>query len=274
MNYKRIAVLGVAALAAGIAALLVRGMLGGGTQGVQASLFPEKYVTVEILVAVEAIAPGRPLSEDAVRWQAWPESAVAAEFMTFDDYPEIAEAIDGAVVRAPLVAGEPITETKIVRAGNASFMAATITSGKRAIAIPISEELGAGGFVLPNDRVDVILTRQVEQGETAVFQSNTILQDVRVLAIDQVLRQEDDQQFVVASTVTLELSPFESVLIAQAQATGILSLALRALGDNAEVADGVSSPFERPKINEVTVIRDGIATNTAVGASRDMAETE
>lgn len=267
MNLKRIVVLSIAALAAGIAALLVRGMLGGGTQDVQASLSPEEFVTVEVLVAVEAIEPGRPLSEDAVHWQAWPESAVAAEFMTFDDYPEIAEAIEGAVVRAPLVAGEPITETKIVRAGNASFMAATIMSGKRAIAIPISEELGAGGFVLPNDRVDVILTREIERDGTTFFQSNTILQDVRVLAIDQVLRQEDDDdQFVVASTVTLELSPFESVLIARAEATGTLSLALRALGDNAAVAGVGSSSFEGFEVNEVTVIRYGIATNVAAGA--------
>lgn len=267
MNHKRIAVLGVAAIAAGIAALLVRGMLGGGTQDVQASLFPEEYVTVEILVAVEAIAPGRRLSEDAVRWQTWLESSVAAEFMTSEDYPEIAEAIDGAVVRAPLVAGEPITETKIVRAGNASFMAATITSGKRAMAIPISEELGAGGFVLPNDRVDVILTREVERDETMFFQSNMILQDVRVLASDQVLHQEDDQQFKIASTVTLELSLFESVLIAQAQATGVLSLALRALGDNAEVVVRGSSSLVRSRANGVTVIRYGIANNTAAGAT-------
>jgi pilus assembly protein CpaB len=261
MNITRIAILGVAAIAAGAAALLVRGMVGGGTQKAEAGP-PTNLVTSEVLVATRAIEPGRALTADAVQWQAWPKSAIASGFVTKDARPDIEKVIAGMVTRAPLVQGEPVTEAKIVKAGNASFMAATIAPGNRGISIPVSAETGAGGFILPNDRVDVILTQEVEGNGIKLAQSKTILRDVRVLAIDQVLKQEDDQRSVVAKTATLEVTPREAELVAQAGSLGKLAVALRALGDDVEVVDAGVSDVDKPRGSNVTVIRYGVATQS------------
>jgi pilus assembly protein CpaB len=258
MNITRIAVLCVAVVAAVAAVLMVRGMIGGGTPAVQASVQPK--TTVDVLVASHDIAPGRVLDAASVRWTGWPKEAVQANFITKDTQPDLAKVTAGIVVRAPLVSGQPITDASIVRAGAAGFLAATIAPGKRAVSMPVSAETGAGGFVLPNDRVDVLLTRDATNGGSVKnFRTQTILRDVRVLAIDQTARMEKDQQSAVAKTATLELSPQDAELIAQAQPSGILSLALRALGDDSE--DTVAKTSVKrigPTALSVAVIRYGV----------------
>ena len=261
MNITRIAILGVAAIAAGAAALLVRGMLGGGTPDAIATPAPN-LATVEILVASAPIEPGRALEEGNVRWEAWPKSAVGNSLLTKEAHPDLAKTIEGAFARAPLVEGEPITETKFVRADSASFMSATLTPGNRAVSIPVSAETGAGGFILPNDRVDIILTQEVDMGGAKAAQAKTILRDVRVLAIDQTVKQDGDQQAVIAKTVTLELAPNEAELVAQAEALGTLSVSLRALGEDVEVADAGASAPVKASANTVTIIRYGLASRT------------
>lgn len=266
MNVMRIAILGVAAIAAGGAALLARGLLGGGTPEVQANI-PDTIEIVEVLVASDRIEPGRVLTAESVRWEEWPDSSVSPELVTSDANPDIEEFIVDAVARAPLLPGEPITEQKIARVGSGTFMAANLSPGMRAVSIPISEESGAGGFILPNDRVDVLLTRELADtpdGET-VFHASTILTDVRVLAIDQVIRQEEEQEYVVARTATLETSPAQSEVIAQAQASGVLSLALRSLGDESVAQTGGASLLAGQG-SGVTVLRYGIAR----GGERDL----
>jgi pilus assembly protein CpaB len=264
MNITRIAILGVAAIAAGAAALLVRGMLGGGTP--EASATPSRNLaTVEILVAAKPIEPGRRLEQENVRWEAWPKDAIGTSFLSKETHPDLAKAIEGAVARAPLVEGEPITEAKFVRAESASFMSATLTPGNRAISIPVSAETGAGGFILPNDRVDIIMTQEVDLGGVKAAQSKTILRDVRVLAIDQALKQEGDQAAVVGKTATLEVAPSEAELVAQAEALGKLSVSLRALGEDVELVDTAASAPEKPTANTVTIIRYGVASKTRTG---------
>jgi len=237
MNIVRIGILGIAALAAGAVALLVRGIVGGGTSDVQANVPDLQFEIAQVLVASQSVEPGRILTIDSVRWAQWPDNGLEPGLITRDVHPDLEEFIEGSVSRAPLISGEPITEDKIVRSDSASFMAATLADGKRAVSIPISAESGAGGFILPNDRVDVILTRELENEVERTYRAQTLLNDVRVLAIDQVLRQEDDQEYVVANTATLELSLNQSELLAQAQASGELSLALRGLGDDAVISD-------------------------------------
>lgn len=238
MNIVRFGILSIAALAAGAVALLVRGILGGGTSDVQANVPALQFEVADVLVAAERVEPGRVLTVNSVRWAQWPDNGLEPGLITRDAHPDLEEFIEGSVSRAPLIAGEPITQDKIVRTDSASFMAATLGEGKRAVSIPISVESGAGGFILPNDRVDVILTYEVQNEVERTFRSQTLLNDIRVLAIDQVLRQDDGQEYVVANTATLELSLSQSELLAQAQATGELSLALRGLGDDAVVSDG------------------------------------
>jgi pilus assembly protein CpaB len=262
MNVTRIAILGVAAIAAGAAALLVRGMLGGGTTQPQA-LMPPPTITAEVLVASKDISPGRALAVDSVRWEAWPKDSVTDAFITKQTEPDLNKAVEGIVVRAPLVNGQPITDASIVRSGVAGFLAATIKPGMRAISMKVTAETGAGGFVLPNDRVDVILTRELGQGGgPKEARSQTILTDVRVLAIDQTAHQEKDQQTVVGKTATLELTPEQAEIVAQSEALGTLSIALRPLGDEDKVAEAKPVSSRRAPGGFVTVYRYGVTRNT------------
>ena len=232
MNLTRIVIFCVALSAAAAAVFVVRGMLGGGTPAVQASV-PPPAATVDILVASKEIQPGRALDVQSVRWDAWPKGSVSDGFILKSTQPDMEKAVDGVVVRAPLVAGQPITDAFIVRAGAAGFLAATISPGMRGVSIPVSAETSAGGFILPNDRVDVILTRQIaENGPRKIFTTVTILRDVRVLAIDQTAQQPKDAQAAVGKTATIELTPKQSELVASARAVGTVALTLRPLGDS------------------------------------------
>jgi pilus assembly protein CpaB len=206
-------------------------MLGGGTPASQAAI--SSVAMTEVLVASKDIAPGRVLEVSAVRWEQWPKSSVPGTFITKEAQPDVAKAVDGMVVRAPLVAGQPIGQASVVRAGSAGFLAATVKPGLRAIGLNVSAETSAGGFILPNDRVDVVLSRDISNGSGRKdFVTATILRDVRVLAIDQTSHQEKDKDSVVGKTATLELTPAQAEVLAQAEQVGTISLALRALGDS------------------------------------------
>ncbi|MGD0141828.1 MAG: Flp pilus assembly protein CpaB [Rhizomicrobium sp.] len=257
MNTSRVVILGAAALAAGAAAFLVRGLLGGGTEKVAAAPAPAP-VTSQVLVATDAIQAGAALLPSSVHWQDWPKSSVDSTFITHDQAPDLNRLVSGAVVREPLVAGEPLTASKMVHADSAGFMAAMVTPGMRAVAITISTEAGAGGFVLPNDRVDVIVTVQISD-QPRRFGSKTILNDVRVLAVDQTYKEDKDQKVVLAKTATLELAPKQAELIERAQATGTLSLALRALGDSGLQNSAVAATSGQSESGPVFIIRYGVA---------------
>jgi pilus assembly protein CpaB len=253
MNISRTLVVGGAVAAACVVALLVRGLLGGGTPPVRAAL-PPPVTTSDVLVASSDLQPGTTLSIGAVHWQAWPKSAVDESFITHEQTPDLSTFVTGAVVRAPIVAGEPLTATKVVHSDSAGFMAATLQPGMRAVSIAITTETGAGGFILPNDRVDVLMTHQA--GDAAhVFQSRTVLANVRVLAVDQIAKEDKDQKVVLARTATLELSPREAEIVEKAQASGTISLSLRPLSES-----GAKAIADRTAVGsgEMSVIRYGV----------------
>jgi pilus assembly protein CpaB len=138
----------------------------------------------------------------------------------------------GAVVRLPIEAGEPITQRKIVRAGESGYLAVVLSPGKLAASIPVTVDTGAGGFILPGDRVDVLLTRKLETGKpNALFVSNTILRNMKVLAIDQTTQPDKDAAAVIGATATLEVSSTEAEMLTAAKAAGTLTLALRSYAD-------------------------------------------
>ena len=255
MNTKRMIVLGVALVAASAAALLARGLMGGGTPKVEAKIAPPPMAMSEVLVASSNIQPGLALTTDMVKWQSWPTKAVDSSFITHASAPNLDDALKGTVVRVPLYAGEPISNTSIVHGDAAGFMAARLQPGMRAVSITISVDSGAGGFILPNDRVDVMLTTKITDTTPPRAKVKTILSDVRVLAVDQTFSQDKNTKTVVGKTATLELTPAQAELVAAAQNTGIISLSLRGLGDNAAVAGGVSLGGND---GPVTVIRYGI----------------
>jgi pilus assembly protein CpaB len=259
MNTQRLIVLGLALVAAGGAALLVRSMLGGGTPKVEARA--AAVPMSEVLVASSNLAPGQALSADQVRWEKWPTSSVDSSFITHQSAASEEAAVKGTVVRAPIISGQPITSGAVVHGDAAGFMAANVTPGMRAIAISVNTDAGAGGFILPNDRVDVILTRKFGTAEPVVVTSEIILSDVRVLAVDQTYKQDKDTKAVNAKSATLELTPGQSQIISRAQMAGMLSLALRPLGDQGEVAS-LEDKLKNLKDNgPVSIIRYGLAMN-------------
>ena len=263
MDTKRLVVSGLALVAASGASFLARGLMGGGTPVASARPAPQVVAMSEVLVASANLQPGQKLGADQVRWEKWPSSAVDASFITHNSVANEDDAVKGTVVRAPVLAGQPITTTAIVHADAAGFLAAMINPGMRAVSITISVDSGAGGFILPNDRVDLILTQKSQDSPPRV-RATTLLQDVRVLAVDQTFKQEKDTKTVVGKTATLELTPADAERVARAQDQGTLSLSLRPLGEAGAVASAApsrNSLSDNDNISgsEVAVIRYGIA---------------
>jgi pilus assembly protein CpaB len=269
MDRSRVIVLGVAAVAAGGVALLARSLLGGGTPQTAAAPAPQ-IVMSEVLVAASQLSPGTALTPASVRWQDWPKGSVDSSFITQATAPDLAKVVQGAVVRAPMVPGEPLTTTKIVHADPTGFMAARLTPGMRAVSISISVDTGAGGFILPDDRVDVLSTQQAGDRK---FQTRTILKDVRVLAVDQTYDNTNTAtKTVVGRTATLELTPTQSELIERTKAGGTLSLALRALGDNGATPPNSAATASNGQAtddganSEIDILRYGVERPAVVGA--------
>lgn len=237
MNAARIGVLVLALVAAGAAAFLARGLVSS-DDGKQAAPKVVEAPTAEVLVAAKNIAIGDRLTGSAIKWQKWPEDALNPVFITRKAKPDALAANADSVARVSIVKGEPITADKLVRTGDKGLMTALIDSGMRAVAIRISPETGAGGFILPNDRVDVVLTsRPSGGGNRNAVTAETIMRNVRVLAIDQRFNEKEGAQVALGKTATLELTPAQAELIALAQEEGKLTLALRGIGEE-EIAGG------------------------------------
>jgi pilus assembly protein CpaB len=263
MNTQRVIVLGFALVAAGGAAFLVRSMLGGGTPAVQAKAAPAMAMS-EVLVASTNLTPGQALTAEQVRWEKWPSSTVDPSFITHDAAVKEEDIVKGSVVRAMILPGQPITKTAIVHGDASGFMAATLSEGMRAISIVVSVDSSAGGFILPNDRVDVILTRKPEGGQKGF--AKTILSDLRVLAVDQTYRQEKDTRTVVGKTATVEVTPQQAELIAAAAQSGVLSLSLRPLSNDV-AAEDASAAKKRVAASDgyVSIIRYGLGGSSNRG---------
>ncbi len=259
MNTARIVVLTIALGAGGIAAYLASGT----PDPKSAPVAPVAQMpTVDVLVARADIGLGQSLKPDDLQWQTWPASTASNSFIRRGERPDAATQVAGSIARAPFIAGEPIREQKLVRADGSGFMAAILPTGMRAISTEISPETGAGGFILPNDRVDVILSKR-EKGNDKngadVVNSEIILPNVRVLAIDQAPKEKDGQNAVVGKTVTLELKPEQAETLARARQTGTLALALRSIADLNVVDDRTSDHTSR-RGDSVNVVRYGVSS--------------
>lgn len=231
MNTARIVVLAIAISAGGVAAYLA-----SGSDTKTAATGPTVQLsTVDVLVAKSDIALGQTVGPNDVQWQIWPSATASNNFIRRSDRPDATSQIAGSIARSPFIAGEPIRELKLVKANGSGFMAAVLPGGMRAVSTEISPETGAGGFILPNDRVDVILSKRDKNpdrsGATETVDSEIILSNIRVLAIDQAPKEKDGQNAVVGKTVTLELKPTQAEALARARQTGTISLALRSLVD-------------------------------------------
>jgi pilus assembly protein CpaB len=259
MRPARIAVLVIAIVAGGLAALLA----GRSNTPAPAPAPVAKIATVEVLVAKADIALGQVLAAQDLQWQEWPQTAANANFIRRDSRPGAIDELAGSIARTPFVTGEPVREAKLIKANGSGFMAAILPAGMRAISTEISPETGAGGFILPNDHVDVILTRRADrQAGVASHSSETILTNVRVLAIDQTIQEKDGQRVVVGKTATLELSPRQAETLALSRQLGTLSLALRSIADINGATSENDNLREDNGRKEINLVRFGVTTMT------------
>ena len=266
MKTAQIAVLGLAVVAAGGAGWLAMNMTAP-QQQVQSDTAPvvQQMELEQVLVASADIAMGGEISSQ-VAWADWPSGAIQDGFIKKSVEPTALEDIIGSVVRSPILTGEPIRRAKLVGAGQ-SFLSSILPSGKRAIATQISADTSAGGFILPNDFVDVIMTRRVAATAEAAerFTTETVLKNIRVLAIDQAIQEDEEGRRVkVGETATLELSPEQAELLTVAQQMADrLTLVLRSIADANEVVDQTkTSSLSGDQKGTVRMIKQGVVSET------------
>ena len=227
-------VLGVALLAAVLALFLVRGMAGK-----PAAPATQQIVTngVPVLVATRPLDQGDTAAPGDLGWANFPTESLSENFLQQKSTPSAMQDFTGAVARFRVEKGEPITAAKLIKPGEQGFMAALLTPGYRAVSMPITQNSGVAGFVQPNDHVDIISTRKVQiQGEGGNHEearSNVILEDVRVLAIDQRYRPMvpgKDPPATPGSVATLELTPADAEILAMSDKVGEITMTLRGVG--------------------------------------------
>jgi pilus assembly protein CpaB len=219
----------------------------------------EAAPTVPVLVAAADIPVGNTVSANDLRWLDWPVASVPVGIVRKDETPEAEHELIGQIARYAILGAEPIRREKLIRTDGTGFLSAVLPAGMRAIAISTDSRGAntAGGFILPNDRVDVIRTYKEDGGGgQANYISETILLNVRVLAIGQNVQERNGEKVVVGETATLELDPRQVEVVTEGQRTGTLSLALRSLKDAAQAG----RPTEE---GSLTLVRYGVTSRSA-----------
>jgi pilus assembly protein CpaB len=254
MKPARLIVLAVALAAGGVAAMLASGSRT--PEAPKAPPPPPPLATVEVLVAKSDLEPAQVVTEGDVGWQTWPSASTGSNVIRKTDRPEAIKDFIGAIVRAPVLAGEPIRDSKVVAANGRGFMATILPHGLRAFSLDIAPDTDAGGFILPNDHVDVVLTQKPtgngrQDGPDVV--SKTILSNVRVLAVDQTIGDKEGQKVIIGKTATIQVDPQQAEMLANARQQGTVSLALRSIVDS----QATTPERQRPKTYHVVNVYFG-----------------
>ena len=265
MDRKQIIAIGVASLAALGAAFVAKDFIAAKPQPVKTKVV-DRVEKTEVLVVTKNVQMGERLHPGLLRWAPWPKETLLPGMITRADQPDAMDpdspdSLIDARVRTPMVAGEPVLENKVMRKGEGGLMSALLPKGMRALAVKITVESASGGFIMPNDRVDVLLTRRLNE---QTF-TDTVLENVRVLAIDQKYVADDSDTPAVSTveTATLEVTPEQARVLTRVQSIGELSLALRALaergdGDLKDDKPRLTPQFARNAGGEIRVFRYGV----------------
>lgn len=237
MDVKKIVLLVGALVIAAVTAVMARNMFTGASAPTAAAT-PMVQAGPEVLVATRTLPVGTIIDAESLRYQVWPEGLVQPAYYTKGQAGASPSDLIGTVVRNEITAGQPVTQGSLVKPGDRGFLAAALGPGMRAVTVAVSATSGVAGFIFPGDRVDLVLTQEVQGGGEGppLKVSETILRNVRVLATDQNMSARDEDGKVVpktVSTVTLEATPKIAEKIAVAQTIGQLSLSLRSIADNA-----------------------------------------
>jgi pilus assembly protein CpaB len=265
MKRAQLIVLGVAGLAGVVAFVMFKKMATKPPEKPQKEIV--KLNTVPVLVARTDIGLGQVANEGQFRWQDWPADAVTPSLITSTKSPRATSELSGSIARAPILANEPITTQKLIKSGQGGVLAAILPPGMRAVSTKIREETAVGKLILPNDHVDVILTRTM-RGKSGQEEhtSDTLFRNVRVLAIGQQIETKEGKKSAegASNTATLELTPRQAELLALANSMGELSLALRSIAERTgeggpTAADGLGEPKSETN-NAIRVMRYGVKT--------------
>lgn len=271
MNKSILMIMGGALVVAITVAMLVQSKLSSSPSASSAA-------TVEILTAKRKLMTGERIQQEDVRWQAWPEDALFAGVIKRADQPDETKlAISEAPLRRDIEAGEPVTEQATVSdvKEGSNFLAAMLSPGMRAISISVKPETSVSGFLSPNDYVDVILSYQPKFNSTMQgyadhvvqsYASETILSNIKILAIDQEVRNQENAEATTAKTITLEVSKRQAEKLAMAQSMGEITLSLRRLGEKDTENEIQSAPTTDvgtiKLINKVGTLKDRDNSNT------------
>jgi pilus assembly protein CpaB len=286
----------IGALVAGGGAFLMMRHMASGPKPVTvvAAPAPVERPTAQVLVARRDLPIGTRITAADVGWQPWPADALNPSFITDGSAPAAPppptpqgkaaagaakavkaaasmlsgssgiQAVAGAVVREPILSGEPVTARKIVRGGEGGYMAVVLQPGMRAMALPVTVETGAGGFILPGDRVDVLQNRRVENpgggANNQMTVAAVIMRNLRVLAIDQTTEPQKDAKAMVGAVATLEVPAGDEEVVSRAKSQGDLVLALRSYAD----AGGPSGRGVGGENQRIRVWRAGQASEVTV----------
>ena len=274
MKIARVAVLGIAVGAGLIAALIAMNLSRPAPAPEPTTAVNTPTVNAQVLVASADIPVGTTLKADSVQWADWPSTGISDKFIKRVGGGESQiEPVVGAIARASFYTGEPISEAKLIRSDQ-GFMSAILPAGMRAVATKIAADTSAGGFILPNDRVDVIMTRRAVTNSGAAaggneFLTETVLNNVRVLAIDQTIEDQNGEKVVVGQTATLELTQQQAQILTVAQQmSDRLTLALRSIADARtapadNALDAVHLIGGTKRNGAVTVVRNGVARDVS-----------
>ncbi len=271
MSKMRIVMFALAAGSAVMAGVLAKGMVGKKPE-VQTEVI-NKVKTVDVLVAAKDIEMGEKLSAGSIIWKSWPQDNVLDSMITKDETPDADVAMAESRALVQMFEGETINQKKLVDPKGGGFMSAVLPKGMRALSVAISDRSSAGGFILPFDRVDVILTRKINApgSGAAIVKSETVLSNVRVLAINQTFRQAKEGEEISVKgteTATIELTMQQAEIVARVESEGELSLALRSIAESEgkamEEGPQLSAKYmtngKQPRNTDTLFVRYGIET--------------
>ena len=306
MGSVRIVIIIIVAAAAAIGlALVVRSLAGGNRQPVPAQVVADAPVAKpmsQVLVAARDLPLGTTLAQGDLAWQEWPVEAVNPSFIVSNLHSTSTEApkgdaaaaatkvarsaaikagnavigagqmdgLYGAVVKELILAKEPVVLRKLARDGEGGYMAVVLQPGTRAVAVPVTVETGAGGFVLPGDRVDILANRQVEVqapagGVKNVMVSSTLFRNIKVLAIDQTTTVAKNTQAAIGASATLQIPSSDVEFLLQSKAQGDLFLVLRPYAEAGGASGRVSGLARNGQPGRsVRMIKNGVASEVAV----------
>lgn len=215
--------------------------------------------TVPVMVAANEMPIGHTVASGDIGWIDWPAATVPPGVIRRDEAPEAEKEIVGQIARFAILAQEPVRRERLIRTDGTGFLSAVLPQGMRAMAISTDSRGAntAGGFILPNDRVDVLRTfSEGKKGDIEVYSTETLVQNVRVLAIGQNVQERNGEKVVIGETATLELDPRQTEIVAQGQRSGTLSLALRSLRD-------ANEPARPADEGSLTLVRYGVTSKSS-----------